>query len=704
MVKCVRPLAASLSSAIFAVLLVATPARATVYYVDNLTPDCSADAEGSATGTLAAPWKNLQFAGKQLVCGDTLNIRRGTYRVSHAGFGNGTGVCENGSNGDASVLYLKQTCPANNPIAIQPYDPGSGPETVIIDGTSTQIDDASPATHWTQCESPSQCGACTGLALQDFTRTFYSEAYNFSSADTEQVWIDPACNEADTGCTNGAHTGTRLRWHETGNSGSCADLNLLDGACLTGWSKPACGSFNSRALHNAMVVRLPDSMADANPDHHVVKVSCQQGTCANVPVLFDGATNIQLRGRGKLFVKYGYTGISLSAGANNVLIDGVSINAAGGRDYGQCLRASNGNNNTIQHSVCAESASEGIAFYGGANCACQEITGNVAQYNTIHDNGYASSNCPASAVGTCSDSGALSVLDDGIIMKSCSNCVARGNTIYSTGRGGVKIISDANYGAFSTAQTCPGTLINTCASSNNIVEQNIIRDTCTSLGANLRTDSCAGLLVQAFHGGELDGSVLRNNSVYHIYGPSPARSVFPAVLIDSGVTNTTIVNNSIQDIGGACVNTRGASSNGKITFANNIVSKCSAIGECNGSGPCDLLMQTDTDLASHANNIYWAPTSSTQVVLIAGGNSYTRSTVTGFEPSAVQTGDPLFASLVDLHVLPGSAAIDRGKTQAGFANDIDGQARPQGQAWDIGADERDGELAAPALLSVEPLP
>ena len=51
----------------------------------------------------------------------------------------------------------------------------------------------------------------------------------------------------------------------------------------------------------------------------------------------------------------------------------------------------------------------------------------------------------------------------------------------------------------------------------------------------------------------------------------------------------------------------------------------------------------------------------------------------------VYTGDPAFAT-DGYHLSYGSAAMDQG-VNAGVTTDVDGESRPQGDGYDLGADE-----------------
>jgi MYXO-CTERM domain-containing protein len=104
----------------------------------------------------------------------------------------------------------------------------------------------------------------------------------------------------------------------------------------------------------------------------------------------------------------------------------------------------------------------------------------------------------------------------------------------------------------------------------------------------------------------------------------------------------------------------------------------------------------------HSHNLYWNAEGSAAPGVDDHGTAYSVADVLGFEPTA-QNSDPLFANLAELPTAVSSStgvspdglyptatspAIDQGTDLgAGFAADIEGVARPQGAAWDIGAYE-----------------
>lgn len=685
----------------------ATPV-ATDKYLDDLdNTNCSATGEGD--GSLANPYKNSVYASKQMQCGQTLWIRKGTYRTSAQGYADGP--CSS-SHGGYPNLYFSQQCPANNPLIVRVY-PG---ETAILDGTSTEIDDATPGSgftaqdgHWKQCESATTCGACTGLSLTDYQRTYYSENWQFSTVKTQQMWVDPQCNDADdAACTDPLSSGVRLRSIPGDVASDCSALNLLDGDYDTTWSSRTGGTLttygplrcsNSSAYCTSSAtcgggtcgqtsaiqttVRLPDDFVSPDPDNHVVKMSCQEGTCQNQGISFNGATNVYIYGGGQLYLKYAYNAIGFSGGASNNLVDGVIMKAVGGRDYGQCVRTSNGNNNTVQNSVCSETASEGIAFYGGLNNNCTQTSGNVAQFNTIYDTGFASS---SNEVGQ--------ILDDGIIIKSCMGCRATGNTIYQNGRNGIKVLSDfANGGA------------TICNSNNVVVDRNTIHDTCNEQ-SHVNLGDCAGIQFHAGYGGagSVAGGIIRNNLIYHIQPTQSVNTLVWGIQMDSSAGPTTFANNTITDAYSGCVNTAqsgAAYAPNSFTFKNNIFGPaCRTLADTSSDGAVSLSALADVG-TQHSNNLFYDASSSKKALACYGGScSYLFSQITSWEASAL-TSNPLYVGGANYHIQSGSPAKDAGTTLTN-TDDIDAVGiRPVGAAFDIGADEFVGVLP---VLTPTPTP
>ncbi len=659
--------------AVFSLAALAQPrtAHAAQFFVDDLSGSCS---ESLGTGSQSNPWHSLHYALKQLRCGDVLNLRRGTYRLNASGFA--VDSCGGSAgNGKRASGYMTQQCTAANKIVIQPYQG----ETVIVDGTSMQIDDSSPTSHWTRCSdggdgpggNNDSCGACTNLNLQNPSRTYYSEAWNFGSGDREQMWIDPQCDDADANCTDPGDTGTRLK----AVTGTCASLNTLVGSCDNRWTSPTCGSFNTTALNNAIVARLPDNAGNADPDAHTVKISCQGGTCTSYGMLFDGARNIEIRGGGTMYFKYYYYGMRFDSRSADIIVDGVTIAAIGGRDYGNAIRPGSGDRITVRNSTIDEVAAECIAFYGGGNTSCNQISGNVAENNTISNCGFAHSS-----------NGIGSSLDDGVLIKSCKNCVARNNRIFGTGRTGVKIRSDKNGGG-------------KCSSDGAVVEGNDISDVCTSV--NSPQSDCAGVhaVTVPIDFGTVQNIRISNNMIHDITGRNAA--VPHGIKIDGGVRNVTITNNSINNVDAECLDTNENSvGTGNFVVRNNVFANCNT----QNIGGVGLVRLDRAGDWLHSNNAYWASSSSAPAVKIRTPTAeYTRANVVpNFDPNGVSS-NPLFLSSSDLHLQPASGLIDMGTQQDAPRFAIDGNLRPQGAATDIGADEFGG-LATPVLISVQPLP
>jgi hypothetical protein len=98
-------------------------------------------------------------------------------------------------------------------------------------------------------------------------------------------------------------------------------------------------------------------------------------------------------------------------------------------------------------------------------------------------------------------------------------------------------------------------------------------------------------------------------------------------------------------------------------------------------------MMVNNLLAAKAGEAYLSADSDASMISGTTNLFFGAGAPPAFDPAS-QGGDPAFmnAGAADFHLLPASAAIDHG-TATAAATDFDGNPRPQGGAFDIGAYE-----------------
>ena len=591
-------------------LAAAAPAFGATYYVAPISTSCSPAARGS--GTLEDPWTNLYDALslRSLRPGDTLQLRGGTYRNRYSGFANECGSSEN--TGVHTVMPLSVAGTEASPIVIENY-PG---ETVTIDGTDADMNGAA----WTPCCS----------------NAWQTTAFNVGTAGTAQVWVNPE---------GPREPGRRLRFNRLR---TCEDL------------KP--GEFTVSG-GTTLSLRLPD---DGDVNKADVRMSCEIGDCAAYPIrVVAGAAWLTVRENpagGGFFVKYGYYNVFVDGGASNLTFDGLELVAAGGRDYGSCLRVWNGSHVSVRNGVCREAMGEGIALYGGGpgggGVAGIQLSRNSVESMEIFDTGRA-----------WADGGAFgNNLGMGVILKNCGDCAVRKSRVGDSFGSAILVTTSETAGM----------------QSNNAV---IERNTLWNFGYLNRTfggRNTAGIQIEPQTEDGIRGGTIRNNE---IYGAAAHDEWSNGIRVSAAgwtpVRDLVIVNNSMNDLNGACIDLQ--ENPAPATIRNNAMSNCSTQGPtCGGGGRCNLYVDSSPHV--HGNNTYWAADPLDVVVHVWGEVQYTRTDVALYEPSAVQA-EPLYVSPSDLRLQDASLLIDAASVLDCPAEDHDGVPRPIHGACDVGAFE-----------------
>lgn len=632
--------------------------RAADFYVNNSDSDCNPASPG--TGTIGDPFTNPHYALYQggVSCGDTLIFRGGTYQSTYDGFNTTAGLsdradaCDDDNEDDATdgshtLVPLLANCTSGNELILENF----AGETVILEGTDAEWDDGNI---WTQCESASQCGTATGLALPDPTGTYYTEDFNHGSGGFTQIWVNPS---------GPFDPGIRLQWvGSTTSNGS----QIVDGTF--GMKNPGAKVY---------IVNMPAGLND-DPDlgGNVVKVSAKQGDAAGEVITADGSHIIVRKNAagGNFVVKYGYYGTRTEKDGNNITFDGVDFIAHGGRDYGGCTRVENGDNVTYKNGRCEESMAHGIFFYGGGPNTGFQTSNNTLENFIIKNMGR----------GWVDGGGVGNNLGTGVIIKNCENCTVRSTTISGTYRNGIQVNHSEDFCDVSPTA---------CSSDNVLIEGNTISNFCrfrTGGDPNTGTSDCAGINIVTSFGdnGTANNPIIQNNMIFGNFTPAFTNSPTPrgiqldAVNQTQKIIGAIVRNNSVHNMLGACISNEPTPD--PMTLVNNIMSNC---GGCNGPDECGWHINDVNAGNTHAGNNYF-PNGSANCPVKNGANGQC-TTIAGlavFEPSALAV-DPLFVSNIDLHLTASSPMINAGSVISVPTLDLDGQLRSLGGIIDIGADE-----------------
>ncbi len=646
-------------------LLVPRLAQAATYYVQQSSPSCS---NTGGSGTLGSPWVNLYnaitthtFAGD-----DSINLMAASnggttvYQVTTNGF---TLTCNSEGNGSTGaigpaniVLPLAMAGTSGHNIIIQNYCNGATCDTVVLSG--------SPANTLTWSLD-------SGSVYKSTTLTWGSIA--------PMVRVTPA--------DVSVNEGTRLVLKCTG--GAC------NAASLTGAGQYAYNNGATKTLY----VWMPNS---GDPTSQAVYLAAQQGDAAPTPVSALKKTDgyITLRKNpsgGRVTVRDGYHNLYFDdntaspTGSHDVTLDGLTILGAGGYDYGSCVRTVFGVNITVQNVLCDGAQGEGIAFYGGGpgcgfgSCGYQ-ISGNQLLTSEVKNTGTCYFDNSQGCVGE-------SDLGMGVIVKGCNTCTVKGNNIHHVVALGIHVTTstDAN---------------NT--STDAVIDSNSIHDY-----GYLCTNGCGGRNTAAIQfvaqnsgcaNGCINGAIVQNNYIYNgdFVGLTGTEAPY-GITLDSGpsndqMTSMLIVNNAFTNIVNSCLDFNPLTS-GSVTWRNNAMTSCSTGAIGTPTWGSKTVMDDNTALTrTHSNNTYWSGASGDKVYDSGGGTTYTRTTVTTYEASAVQS-DPLFVSTTNLDIQSGSGLRDTGTNTNCPALDYHGSSRPFNTICDIGGFEYGASGATPTVPS-----
>lgn len=247
-----------------------------------------------------------------------------------------------------------------------------------------------------------------------------------------------------------------------------------------------------------------------------------------------------------------------------------------------------------------------------------------------------------------------SVLQHGIYVSNSSQApVIRGNTVFGNNGSGIQINADASMG-------------DSGLTLNALLEKNVVYDNGAGGGAGINLDG-------------VQQSVIQNNLLYDNHATGIA--LFQGDGADAS-KNNVIVNNTVvvaADGRWALLIVDGSTGN---TVVNNIL-----LNRNPGRGAIDIDSASLDGFYSDYNAVTdaFTPDDGGTVLGLADWQAATGQDAHSF----VATEAQLFADPAnnDYHLASGSPAIGAGTSYQAPSDDLDGNARPSGNGWDVGAYE-----------------
>ena len=248
------------------------------------------------------------------------------------------------------------------------------------------------------------------------------------------------------------------------------------------------------------------------------------------------------------------------------------------------------------------------------------------------------------------------------VSNSADRPVVRGNRVFENNASGIQLNADASQGG-------DGVI------SNAVVESNVLRANGVAGGASINLDG-------------VQDSDVRNNLI------EDARSTGVALFRQDGATgstnnrivnNTVVVDNSVNQGNGRWAVALTGGSTGNLLKNNILFSTQSFRGALSVSSDSQAGLVSDYNAVE---NRFSSDDGNTAVGL-AGWQTATGQDVHSFSINDVTALNGLFVDRAtgNYHLASTSAAIDRGTSAGAPPTDFEGNARPSGSGYDIGADE-----------------